>query len=89
MNQYILTPVLIASLLGVLADLEDLSQDATQRTVEYTQSAVLALDCAYEARPLTECAPDITSPEFSEEIARTNQILTDLQQTNQISARAQ
>jgi|AntRauTorcE11897_2_1112592.scaffolds.fasta_scaffold194635_1 hypothetical protein len=78
MKEYLLVPVIIASLMGVLTDLEDLSHQVSDKTVKFAQDATSALDCAYEARPLTECAPDITSKEFSDEIAQTNAILQEL-----------
>lgn len=79
MKELVAVPIVIAGLLGMLAELQDLSDDAQQRTLEYAQDATAALDCAYQARPLTDCSPGITNPDFSEEITRTNQLLEEAQ----------
>ena len=75
MKELVLVPVAIAAILGMVTELQDLAQDAQDRTLQYTTDATAALDCAYQARPLTECAPGITNDEFTEEIQRTNQLL--------------
>ena len=78
MKEYILVPVLLAGILGVALELEELSIHASDKTLEFAQQAVSALDCAYEARPLTECSPEITNAQFREEIEQTNKLLEDL-----------
>lgn len=75
MNEYIVVPVAIAAILGMLTELEDLTKDAQERTLQYAQDATAALDCAYQARPITDCAPGITNPDFTQEIERTNKLL--------------
>ena len=85
MNELVVYPVIglpiaLIAIFGFLGELEDLSYQASDKTLQYTEDAVNALDCAFEARPLTECSPDITGPEFSEEIARTNALLTEMRE---------
>lgn len=75
MNDLIYAPVVAAILLGLAADFQDLGEDTTEKTARYAQDAVNALDCAYQARPLTECSPDLFNTEFTEEIERTNELL--------------
>ena len=75
MKEFIFVPVALAAILGMLTELQDLATDAQERTLEYAQDALNALDCAYEARPITECSPTITNPQFKEEIERTNSLL--------------
>ncbi|MFT4250311.1 MAG: hypothetical protein ACMXYD_03040 [Candidatus Woesearchaeota archaeon] len=78
MKEYILVPVLIASILGVALELEELGMQASEKTLQFAQEAVSALDCAYEARPITECSPTITNTQFKEEIEQTNKLLQEL-----------
>ena len=68
-------PVILATLLGMAAEIEDLAYDVQDRTVQYATDATAALDCAYQARALTDCAPEITNKDFSQEIERTNALL--------------
>ena len=71
-------PIVAALMLGTLAQLEDLSYDAQEKVLKHSSDAVAALDCAYEGRPLTDCAPDIVGTDYNEEIRRTNEILEDI-----------
>ncbi len=71
-------PIALIAIFGVLADLEALAYEVSERTVEFADDAVNALDCAYEARPLTKCSPGLINADFSEEIARTNEQLRSL-----------
>ena len=66
-------------MLGTITQLETLANETSEITVEYTEEMVRALDCAYTARPLTECSPNLLSREVADEITRTNQILLELQ----------
>ena len=79
MEELVIVPIAIALVLGLSTQLVDLAEDASERTARYAEDAVLALYSAYTARPLTACAPGITNARFSEEIARTNALLEDLQ----------
>lgn len=86
MKEYILVPVLLATFLGLAAEIEDLGEQTSDRTLKFAQDATNALDCAYQARPLTECSPDITSHDFSEEIEETNRLLKEVRsQSSRIS----
>ncbi len=80
MNEAVFVPtMLVISLtLATLTQLQDLAQDASDHAVAAAQDQVNALDCAYEARPLNECSPNIFSDRTSEDIARSQAILADL-----------
>lgn len=85
MVQQVLMPtVLILSLsLATLAQLEDLAQSASDKAVQAATDQVAALDCAYTARPLDECSPNLFSNDFKSETARTQAILADLRASQQ------
>lgn len=78
MTEYVLVPIAsipiaLAVVFGMLSELEVLAYEVSDRTIEYADDAVRALDCAYEARPLTDCSPNLINPDFSAEIERTQQ----------------
>lgn len=80
MNELVVYPVIglpltLLVVFGTLAELEELSYKASESAVEYAQDAINALDCAFKARPLTECSPNIMHPDYAEEIERTQALL--------------
>lgn len=88
MNELFYAPIVAALLLGTLTQLVDLGEQASDRTVAYAEDAVAALDCAYQARPITECSPDITNPDFAEEIQETNKLLEEIRSQSSVHSRA-
>ena len=85
-NGYVLffaiSPLAAALILGLAADLEVLGSDVADKTVSWADDAVAAIDCAYEARPLTECSPDLFNHDYTAEIARTNQLIQEMQSSS-------
>lgn len=79
MTSFIYAPIAAAVILGFLVQIQDLSEQTSERTLEYAQDAVAALDCAYEARPITDCSPNIVGEDFKEEIEATNKLLEQIQ----------
>lgn len=75
MKELVFAPIAVAVLLGMVTELQDLAQDTQDRTLQYTQDVVDALECAYQASPLTDCAPGITNDDFSQQIKETNALL--------------
>jgi hypothetical protein len=82
MKELFLVPVILATFIGLAYELEDLSIEIQGKAIKQAQDMVLAMDCAIEARPLTECAPDIMSHSFADEMQRSQQILADLQKAS-------
>lgn len=83
--------VLVLSLsLATLTQLEDLAQASSDKAVKYASDMTNAIDCAYQARPLSECSPDLFSTDFKNEMAQSQAILADIQaqQTAPDAARA-
>ncbi len=77
--QVLMPTVLILSLtLATLTQLQDLAQDASDKAVAAANDQVNALDCAYTARPLSECSPNIFSNNVDAEIVQSQAILADL-----------
>jgi hypothetical protein len=71
--------VLILSLtIGTLTQLTDVAQATSDKAVKYSQDMSNAVDCAYQARALTECSPDLFSTDFKEQVTQTQAILADL-----------
>lgn len=83
MKELVFAPIAVAALLGMITELQDLAQDSQDRTLQYTQDVVDALDCAYQARPLTDCAPGITNDDFTQQIQETNNLLRKAQKQTQ------
>jgi hypothetical protein len=83
MNEAVFVPmVLVVTLtLATMTQLHDLAQDASDKAVAAATAHVAAIDCAYEARPLTECSPEIFSVDYTEEIERNQAILADLRES--------
>jgi len=81
MTDWFYAPIIVALLLGTLTQLEDLGEEASQKTIDYAEQAVNAIDCAYQARPLTECSPDLFNADFTAEIEETNRLLEEIQNT--------
>jgi len=74
-----LPAILILSLsIGVATELATVAEASAAKAVAYSEDMVIALDCAYTARPLDECSPNLFSTEFTEEADRTREILEDL-----------
>jgi hypothetical protein len=89
-QQVMLPTVLILSLtLATMTQLQDLAQEASDKAVKAADDQVNALDCAYTARPLTECSPDLFSEDYKAETAQAQAILADLraQQYGELEAR--
>jgi len=73
--------VLIVSLtLGTLTQLQDIAQQSSQKAVKFADDSNKAIDCAFQARPLSDCSPDLFSTDFKAEAEQTKAILDDLQQ---------
>ncbi len=71
--------VLILSLsLATITQLQTLAEDASDKAVQAAIDQTNALPCAYEARPLNECSPNIFSNNVDAEIAQSQAILADL-----------
>ena len=83
MKELFVVPVALATILGMVAELELLATDAQERTLQYAEDTLNALDCAYEARPITECSPGITNPDFEEQIKQTNKLLKETKKLQQ------
>ncbi len=78
--QIAIPTVLVLSLtLATLTQLQDIAESSSEKAIKYAEDMNGALDCAYQARPLDECSPDLFSEDFKEETARTQAILADLQ----------
>jgi hypothetical protein len=70
--------LMVTLMLTTLTQLEDLGQQSADKTVKFATDATNAIDCAYQARPLTECSPDLLSTDFTAEIQESQRILEDL-----------
>jgi hypothetical protein len=76
-----LPALLIISLsIGTAMELVDVAEVSAAKAVAYSEDMTVALDCAYTARPLDECSPDLFSTDFTEEADRTRAILEDLRE---------
>jgi hypothetical protein len=74
-----LSAVLVVSLsLGTALELHDIARESAAKAVAYSDDMNAALDCAYTARPLDECSPNLFSTEFKTEAERTRAIIDDL-----------
>lgn len=84
MKELVFAPVVVALLLGTLVELEALGNQASARTIEYSEDMVAALDCAYESRPLTDCSPGIygEDSEFTREIDELQEILSKVREAS-------
>jgi hypothetical protein len=72
------TVLILALALSTVTQLEALAQESSDKSVKFATDATNALDCAYTARPLTECSPDLFSTDFTAEIEESNRILEDI-----------
>ncbi len=80
MTEYVLVPfvgipIALIVVFTTLSELEAHAYHVSERTIQFADDAVSALDCAYTARPLTECSPNLITADFSEEIERTHALL--------------
>lgn len=73
------TVLLVSLTLGTLTQLQDLAQQSADKSIKYADDATNAIDCAYTARPLSDCSPDLFSTDFKAEAEQTKAILEDLQ----------
>ncbi len=78
MKYLLLTPAIIAMILGFAVELQAIAEDASSQTIEFSNNAADALECAYTARPLNECSKDIFSDKTTKEIAETRRILDEM-----------
>ena len=78
-NVLIPTVLIISLTLGTLTQLQDIAQHASQKAVKFADDSTNAIDCAYQARPLSDCSPDLFSTDFKQEAQQTQAILDDLQ----------
>jgi hypothetical protein len=70
--------VMLALMLTTMTQLEALAQESADKSVKYADDATNAIDCAYQARPLTDCSPDLFSTDFHDEMDESQRILDDL-----------
>lgn len=70
--------LVISVMLATLGQMEDLAWQTTDKAVKYSEDMTNAVDCAFQARALDECSPDIFSADFKAETAETQRILNDL-----------
>ncbi len=64
--------------LGTLTQITDLAEASSEKAVKYSEDMTNAIDCAYQARPLTECSPDLFSSDFKAEVAEAQRIAAEL-----------
>lgn len=81
MGDSVLIPavLLLTLTVGTVTQLEALAQQSADKTIKYAEDATNAIDCAYQARPLSECSPDLFSTDFKAEVAESQRIIADLQ----------
>lgn len=72
------TIILVSITLATLTQLEDLAQQSADKSIKFAEDSTKALDCAYTARPLSDCSPDLFSADFKAEVTETQRILADL-----------
>ncbi len=68
-------PVILAGIAGFALEVEKLSLQAQEATTEFLEHAVRAIDCAYTARPLSECAPELFNDEHRKQIEEYQELL--------------
>jgi hypothetical protein len=67
MKELMVIPLITALLLGTANELIGLAEQASNKTVAYTGEMENALDCAFQARPLYECSPNLMNATFQDE----------------------
>lgn len=87
-SMYLPALLIISLSIGTAMELATVAEASATKAVEYSNDMVLALDCAYTARPLDECSPDLFSTDFTQEADQTRAILEDLR-SQQAGARLQ
>ncbi len=63
MDQRILLPVIMISLLGTGLTLADIADRASAKTIAFAEDAESALDCAFRGLPLEQCSPGLMTKE--------------------------
>jgi hypothetical protein len=76
---YIPAMLMLSLSIGTVMELSDIAQTSADKAIAYSEDMTAALDCAYTARPLDECSPDLFSTDFKIEADRTRAILEDLE----------
>lgn len=85
----IIPALLVLSLtLGTLTQLENLAQTSADKAIKYSTDMNNAIDCAYTARPLTDCSPDLFSTSFKDEIDQSQNILSQIEAQQDIPQQA-
>jgi hypothetical protein len=88
-NGIVIPSALVFTLmLATLTQLEDVAQQTTDKVAKYADDQKNAVDCAFQARMLTECSPDLFATDFHAEAQETQRILDDLK-ASQPGARLQ
>ena len=78
-DNIIVPTILVLSLtLGTLSQLTELAETSSAKAVQYSEDMTNAIDCAYTARPLSECSPNLFSTDFKEDVAQTQAILKEI-----------
>ena len=76
---YLPTILILSLTIGTLTQLQDIAQHSADKAIAQATDANNAIDCAYQARLLAECSPNLFSHDFNEESLQTQAILDDLQ----------
>ncbi len=83
MTSWYFAPIAAAIILGMLANIQVLGQQASDRTIQFSQDSVNAIDCAFKAEPLTDCSPNLFSHNITEQVDQANAMLKTMQAQNQ------
>lgn len=74
MENILLVPIAISIVLTLFIPLAELAQDASEKTLRYTEDMDRAIDCAFAGVNIGECAPSLMQTDFSDELNRTTEL---------------
>ena len=80
-KEIILLPIFITLTLGLGMQLADLANDVSAKTVDFSNDATAAVDCAFKGENIADCSPELVNYDFTPEIKRLNDISEQLNVT--------
>ncbi len=63
-------PAITIVLLSYFSQMSELAENSADKAVDFAEDMNKAIDCATEARELSECSPNLFSQDFKEDIEK-------------------
>jgi cell shape-determining protein MreC len=81
-NELITIPIVMSIVLALGMQLVEIAESTSEKVINYADSMNSAVDCAFLGIDIKECAPELDSYSFKEDLQKTRDIIEELKALN-------